>query len=59
MIINGENVMTIEERKEIIELLVKNKFLRDVLNSYPDKILAGVLREFRQEEADIKRRKQA
>lgn len=57
MIVNGVNVMTADERKEIIELLVKNGFLRDVLDSYTDKILSGVLREFRREEEDIKRRK--
>ena len=51
MIINGKNVMTNDERKEIIELLVKEGFYRSMLLACDDKQLSKKLREFRAEQA--------
>lgn len=50
MMIDGKNVMTIDERKEIIELLVKNGFYRSMLLACDDKQLSRKLREFRAEQ---------
>lgn len=41
--------MTKDERKEIVELLVKNGFYRSGLNECNDKQLAKCLRDFRAE----------
>lgn len=49
MIINGVNVMTAEERKEIIDLLVKHGFYSSTLLACTDKQLAKKLRLFRAE----------
>lgn len=49
MITNGRNVMTTYERKEIVELLVKNGFYRAMLNVCTDKQIADKLRAFRAE----------
>ena len=51
MIINGKNVMTTEERKEIVELLVKNGFWRSMLNACTNEQLSKKLRLFRDEQA--------
>ncbi len=52
MMINGQNVMTNEERKEIVDLLVKNGYNRAGLVVLDNKTLARVLREFRAESAN-------
>lgn len=49
MIINGMNVMTTEERKEIISLLVQNGYNRGDFDLMDDKAVAKCLREFRAE----------
>jgi hypothetical protein len=49
MIVNDVKVMTSEERKEIIELLVANGFWRSMLLACTDKQLSKKLRLYRQE----------
>ena len=52
MIIDGKNVMTADERKDIVELLVSNGFCRSMLNACTDKQIAGKLRAFRAEQVN-------